>query len=93
MPTTNHTSRAPNRNIRASDSRFTRTSFDRQPPQLSSDFIRPGRPGGRNSATAARMTASTAAMPQTAAWKPASPSSAAPRKNPSPFTAFFDPVR
>ena len=92
MPTTNQTSRAPNRKRRAKDKRFTRLSCDRQPPQASSDFSFPGRPAGRNSTTAIRITAKTPAIAQTAASNPASARRTAPRKNPSPFTAFFDPV-
>ena len=41
---------------------------------------------------ATRMTARTAAMDQIAVSNPAVAKSAAPSRNPSPFTAFFDPV-
>ena len=41
---------------------------------------------------AIRMTASTAAMDQIAVGTRPSASSAAPRKNPNPLTAFLDPV-
>ncbi len=38
------------------------------------------------------MAASAAAIPSTAGTKPAVPSSAAPRRKPTPLTAFFEPV-
>ena len=43
-------------------------------------------------ATAAAIAPSPPAMIQIAARKPNAASSAAPRKKPTPFTAFFDPV-
>ena len=91
MPTTNQTSRAPNRNSRASDSRFTRVSRDQIAPNFAL-LLPAGRPCGMKAATEARIAARTPAMIQTAVWNPASASSAAPRKNPAPLTAFFDPV-
>ncbi len=92
MPTTNHTSRAPNRNIRAADNRFTSRDFDQTSRKLAS-FLPAGRPGGRNRATASRIAASTPAIARTAGTNPTSPSSTVPSRNPIPLTAFFDPVR
>src|SRR6056297_621408 len=92
MPTTNHTSRAPNRNTRAADSQLTLADFEKTSENLV-PFRPLGSPGGMKISTATRIAARTAAIPSTAQTKPSVASSAAPRRNPSPFTAFFDPVR
>src|SRR6056297_3429063 len=92
MPTTNQTSRAPKRNTRAALSQFTLDDFE----NTSENFapFRPfGRPEGMAIRTAARMTARTAATASTAGANPRGARSAAPRRKPRPFTAFFDPVR
>ena len=92
MPTTNHTSRAPNRKSRAADSRLIAGSFE----NTSRNFapLRPaGSPCGINRATATRITARPAAIASTEGRKPTRASSEAPSANPSPLIAFFDPVR
>ena len=49
--------------------------------------------GGSDSSTAARITASPAAMAQSAPAKPSTSSSSPPRKKPTPFIAFLLPVK
>src|SRR6056297_1129504 len=91
MPTTNHTSRAPNKNTRAADSQFTLAESEKTSENLAP--LRPrGRPGGMSMTTASKITASTAAMAKTAPRNPRLASSAAPSRKPTPLTAFFDPV-
>ena len=91
MPTTNQVSRAPNRNIRASDSRFTRGSVENTWANFAA-FEPFGSPAGMNSTTASRIAARITAIRITLALNPMRPSRAAPRKKPKPFTAFLDPV-
>src|SRR3546814_19123726 len=69
MPTTNHASRAPNRNIRAADSRLTLRFFEKTSMNFTF-FLPRGRPAGIDSTTATRITARTAAIPIIAPWKP-----------------------
>ena len=92
MPTTNQTSRAPNKNTRAALSQFTLGDFE----NTSENFVslRPfGSPGGMAIKTASRIAARIAAMPKTAQTNPSVASKTAPSRNPAPFTMFLDPVR
>ena len=90
-PTTNHTSRAPNRNTRAAESQFTFGLTEKTSRKAAPRRPR-GRPEGMPIATASRISASMAAMPSTAGTKPTVARSPAPTRKPKPFTAFLDPV-
>ena len=89
--TTNQTSRAPKRNIRAADSRLMARLFEK----ISRNFgLALALPRSRlsNSRLNSHTSSSAPAMIATAAANPTVASSAPPRKNPMPFSAFFEPV-
>ena len=91
MPTTNHTSRAPNRNTLAALSQFTLGDLEKTSENFAP--LRPlGRPGGMAVSTAIRISARIAAMPSTAQTKPSVASKAAPSRKPRPLTMFLEPV-
>ena len=91
-PTTNQTSREAKRKIRAPARMFTARLLENICENFALAFGRPRSP---------RMSASTvmSAVPTrpmripSAVWKPTSVSSSPPAKNPTPFSAFFEPVR
>src|SRR5579871_3827395 len=90
-PTTNHTSRAENKNSRAAESQLMAALFDSRVVNLTFDLALPIPLG---SAAAAPTSTSTrpSAIATSDPTKPSAVSSAAPIKNPAPFSAFFDPV-
>ncbi|MDT4873180.1 hypothetical protein FQZ97_1084090 [compost metagenome] len=90
--TTNQTSRAPKRNSRAAE----RMLIARLLENMSRNFgFALALPRSFFSITRlpSQIRASTAAMASTAPVKPSSASKAPPRKKPTPFRAFFEPVR
>ena len=89
--TTNQTSRAPNRKKRAKDSPLMPWDLENREEKAGFDFIFPISPGSTKVSRKAR--ASPAAIQPTAALKPKAVSSTPPRKKPTPFSAFLDPVR
>ena len=90
-PTTNQTSRAPNKATRAAASRlmarfFANSSF--------ADFEALALPisGGTKVTTPARTIDRSAAIAHSETWNPSLSSKSPPRKKPTPFIAFLLPV-
>ena len=90
--TTNHTSRAPNKKNRASDSRLMAGDLEKIWVNFGLFFATPS--SVRKSHILRSHTAVRApAMAKTAPLKPSHDSNTAPRKKPAPFRAFFEPVK
>ena len=89
---TNQTSRAPKRNSRAADSTLIAWLLERMSLNFGLAFALP-RSFFNRTRLLIQITASTAAIARTAPANPSSVSSAPPRKNPTPLSAFFEPVR
>ena len=89
---TNQTSRAPNRNKRAADSRLMARLLEKMSRNFGLFFALP-----RSRLSSHRLsihTMSSAPAIHATAWvNPSTASMAPPRKKPTPFNAFFDPVR
>ena len=90
-PTTNQTSRAPNRKTRAAASRFTAGDRANHSRTLREAFALPNSCGKRVQ-TSTKTPASIAAINHSAGRNPTACSSAPPTKNPIPLVAFFEPV-
>ncbi|MNN50589.1 hypothetical protein D3C81_1651830 [compost metagenome] len=90
--TTNQTSRAPNRNIRAAERILIARLLDRMSRNLGLAFALP-RSFFRRIRLLIQISARPPAMASKAPLKPSSASKAPPRKKPTPLSAFFDPVR
>ena len=90
--TTNHTSRAPKRNRRAAERMLIALLLDRMSRNLGLALALPRSFFSRHK-LAIHTKARTAAIANTAPVNPINASNAPPRKNPTPFSAFFEPVR
>jgi hypothetical protein len=91
-PTTNHTSRDPNRKNRAAASRLTARLFENIWPNLAFLLAVPS-PPRISSAVVSKAVITTPARMNKEGWKPTKYSSKPPTKKPTPFKAFFEPVR
>src|SRR5450432_229796 len=91
-PTTNQMSRDPNKKKRAAESKLMSRLLDRRPLSLLLVFALPIS-AGRDSTDPRSTSKSTPAMVQSERLKPRVVSKRPPRKKPTPFSAFFEPVR
>ena len=90
-PTTNQTSREPNRKKRAADSQLMAGVLENTWVNFGLDFILPT-PRGNSRAVTIRTASSRPASTASAPRKPIHSSNAAPTKNPAPLSAFLEPV-
>ena len=91
-PTTNQTSRAPNRKSLAAESQLIAALFEKRAVNLTFFLERPISDGNATTVPN-RTTKSPAAIAISAPMKPSVERSTLPTKKPAPLSAFFEPVR